>query len=150
MFPSFLRSLIQPARPKYGSLYSGLKDAKNSYWAWRQEGRRQVDNMVIWKSIFYWAPHRRVGRGGALEAVPSRHGARQGGQTPAFPGGSAPWTPQKGALRPWLQRLFAFSRPNHLSRAKLFPRNPTFLKKPLVRGSFAAWGRTFSLKLNYF
>ena len=90
---------------------------------------------------------------------------------PCFLGGSAPPDPPKGAPRPWLQRLFAFSRPNHLSGAELFPRNPTcsqqatcpgqlrcpgqnlfpqfrlfFLKKQLVQGSFAAWGRTFSQK----
>ena len=92
---------------------------------------------------------------------------------PAFRGAPPP-DPPKGASRPWLQRLFAFSQPNHLSGAELFLRNPTFfdettcpgqlrclgqnfsqkldffLNKPLVPGSFAAWGRTFSQKVTFF
>ena len=64
--------------------------------------------------------------------------------------GLRPPDPPKGAPRPWLQRLLAFSRPSHLSGAaalpgaKLFLRIPTFfLNKPLVPGSFVARGRTF-------
>ena len=110
---------------------------------------------------------------------------------------------RRGGPRPWPQRLFAFSRPSHLSGAaalpgvELFLKNPTFfeqatcpgqlrclgqnffseirlfeqatcpgqlrclgqnfflrnpicLKKPLVPGSFAAWGRTFSQKSDLF
>ena len=82
-------------------------------------------------------------------------GREAGGATPpalpCFPGGSAPLTPPKGAPRPWLQQLFAFSRPSHLCGTAALPgaelvlRNPTFFfNEPLVPGSFTAWGRTFS------
>ena len=40
---------------------------------------------------------------------------------PCFSGGLRPLDPPKGAPRPWLQRLFAFSRPSHLSGAKMRP-----------------------------
>ena len=52
MFPSFLRSLVQPVRSNYGSLYSAnwlarsLKDAKNLYWARWREGRRLVEKAM--------------------------------------------------------------------------------------------------------
>ena len=48
---------------------------------------------------------------------------------PCFPGGSTPQNPPKGAPRPWLQRLVAFSRPTGaaaLPGAELFLRSPTF------------------------
>ena len=48
-------------------------------------------------------------------------------RTPLLSGGLRPPDPPKGAPRPWLQRLFAFSRPNPLSGAELFPRIPTFI-----------------------
>ena len=70
-------------------------------------------------------------------------------RTPLLFRGAKP-DPPKGAPRPWPQRLFAFSRPNHLSGAELFPRNSTFLKKPLVWGSFAARGRTVCQKICFF
>ena len=105
-------------------------------------------------------------------------GGRRGGcappHPPAFQGAPTHRTPQKGAPRPWPQRLFAFSRPRHLSGADSLPgaelvlkflpffeeeatcpgqlRRPGqnftsqirfLLNKPLVLGSFAAWGRTF-------
>ena len=69
---------------------------------------------------------------------------------PYFSGGLRPPDTPKGAPRPWLQRLFAFSRPSHLSgaaalpRADFFLRNPYFLKKPLV------WGITYSQKFVFF
>ena len=53
-------------------------------------------------------------------------------RTPLLSRGLRPQDPPKGAPRPWLQRLFAFSRPSHLSGAaplpgaELFLRNPTF------------------------
>ena len=68
---------------------------------------------------------------------------------PLLPGWVRPPDPPKGAPRPWLQLLFAFSRPRHLSRAAAQPgaelslRNPISLSKPLVRASCAAWGGTF-------
>ena len=42
------------------------------------------------------------------------------------------------------------SRAASLPGAELVPGNRFFLKKPLVRGSFAAWGRTFSRKSTFF
>ena len=42
------------------------------------------------------------------------------------------------------------SRAASLPGAELFPGNRLFLKKPLVPGSFAAWGRTFSRKSTFF
>ena len=92
--------------------------------------------------------------------------------TPLLSGGLRPWEPPEGTPHPWLQRLVAFSRPSHLSGAAALPgadffresrrffeeatcpgqlrclgqncleKSDVFLKKPLVRGSFAAWGRT--------
>ena len=88
------------------------------------------------------------GAGGGRAAPP---------RTPLLSGGLRPLDPPKGAPRPLLQRLFAFSRPSHLSGAatlpgaERFPRNLTFfLNKPLVPGSFAAWGRTFSQNMTFF
>ena len=55
------------------------------------------------------------------------------------------------------QRLFALSRPSHLSGGSRAAWGRTFsqksdfrLNKPLVRGSCAAWGRTVSLKSVFF
>ena len=58
---------------------------------------------------------------GAGEAFP-------GGSAPCFSGGLRPPDPPKGAPRPWLQRLFAFSRPSHLSGAAALPGAELFLK----------------------
>ena len=63
-----------------------------------------------------------------------------------------------GQLRCLGQNLFSkydLFLTNHVSRAasppgaELFPGNLLFLKKPLVPGSFAAWGRTFSSKSTF-
>ena len=49
-----------------------------------------------------------------------------------------------------------FCLTSHLSRAALLPwaelflRNPTFLNTPLVRGSFAEWGRTVYRNVTFF
>ena len=37
-----------------------------------------------------------------------------------------------------------------LPGAEVFPETDLFLKKPLVPGSFAAWGRTFFEKIDFF
>ena len=81
-------------------------------------------------------------------------GGRRGGcapRTPLLSGGLRPQDPPKGAPRPWLQRLVDFSRTIDLSGAAALPgadcflKNLSlFLKKPLVQGSCAACGRTFS------
>ena len=42
------------------------------------------------------------------------------------------------------------SRTASLRGAELFSRKSTFFKRPLVPGSFAAWGRTFGRKLCFF
>ena len=52
-------------------------------------------------------------------------GGRRGGcappRTPLHSGGLRPPDPPKGAPRPWLQRLVAFSRPSRLSGAAALP-----------------------------
>ena len=103
------------------------------------------------------ATERDKGAGGLRPPHPPASWGAAPPRRPAFLGGSAPRTPRKGAPRPWLQRLVAFSRPSNLSGAaalpgaELFLRISTFLlNKPLVPGSFAAWGRTFFSKYDIF
>ena len=84
-------------------------------------------------------------------------GGRRGGcappHPPAFPGGFAPWTPQK-ALRALGCSGCSLSRDRTTCPGQNFSNFSgdirLFLKKPLVRGSFAAWGRTFLPKLDFF
>ena len=103
-------------------------------------------------------------------------GGRRGGcaspHPPAFPGGSVPRTPQK-ALRALGCSCCSLSHDRATCPGRTFLRNPTFLEeatcprqlrclgqnffsevrlfvsKPLVRGSFAAWGRTVSQKSDF-
>ena len=62
---------------------------------------------------------------------------------PAFPGGSALRNPQK-ALHALGRSGCSLSRDRTTCLGENFPPEiRLFLNKPLVRGSFAAWGRTF-------
>ena len=67
--------------------------------------------------------------------------------------GGAPWTPKKALPALCCSGWSPFSGPSHLSGAaalsgaELFPAFDFFLKKPLVWGSCAAWGRTSSRNL---
>ena len=61
---------------------------------------------------------------------------------PAFAGGSAPRTPKRRSA-PLAAAVVRFLATDPLVRGRTFsPENRFFLKKPLVWGSFAAWGRT--------
>ena len=63
---------------------------------------------------------------------------------------------QGGAPCPWLQRLFAFSRPSHLSGpaapqgAELFLRNPTSFEQASCPGQLRCLGQSFSQKSDFF
>ena len=61
---------------------------------------------------------------------------------PCFPGGSAPRTPKRRSA-PLAAAVVRSLATKTLVGGSFCSRNPTFLKKPLVPGNFAAWGRTF-------
>ena len=73
-------------------------------------------------------------------------GRRGGGCAPHAPllsRGLCSLDPPKGAPRPWLQRVFAFSRPSHLSGGELFLRIPTFFEETACPKQLRCLGQNF-------